>query len=139
MVEAVEENRGWRAANDNSRWLVNVDSKRADNSPNSKMGRQWTKVDSEPNFKRGLRRVRTDNELNFKRVDNGPGSIWAKNKNKKKMSPLGWLSDRCTKPDRRVARMMWSLGPLLLLQKGQQRAKNPKGANNGPRLTTSQK
>jgi hypothetical protein len=92
-------------------------SKRANNEPNFKMGRQRAKADNEPNFKRGRQQARADNEPNLKRADNGPGPTRAKNI-ETKMNPLGWLSDWSTEPDRHVTRVKWSLRPLLLLQKG---------------------
>jgi hypothetical protein len=81
MVEVPEEDRGWWVANDNGRWLVNVDLKRVDNGPNSKMGRQWARADNEPNFKRGRRWAGLTMSQTSKGADDGPGLTWAKNKN----------------------------------------------------------
>jgi hypothetical protein len=104
-------------------------------------GRQQAKLHNGPTTGQGLTMSQTskwaDNGPGLTRSQNskgsttGQGQLGPKIKIKRKMSPLGRLSNRHTELDRRVARMMWSLRPLLLLlQKGRQRA----WANNGQNI-----
>jgi hypothetical protein len=91
MVEVAGEDRDWQAANDGVKWLVNADSKglTTGQTPKWAYNGLWLTISQ-----------------TSKGSTMGQGQLGAKNKNKKKMSPLGRLSNRSTKPDQRMARVI---------------------------------
>ena len=55
------------------KWLVNADSKGANNGIGLTISQTSKGADDRPKSKRGRQRARADKKPNFKRADNGPG------------------------------------------------------------------